>query len=488
MKVRQAAVDYYESTARPEVAERSLRHLLKVTPGLDWAKRRLALNLSARRNDEVALAEAMSLVKEDPKGGESPDERMLRAIVLSRSLDPARRAEAISVLEGLASEIPNSTRLHEVLARSYLEVKDRPKALEHAAKAAGKDGNLENEGPPSAEAVALYGALMLEDKDVAEADRQLARLLAIAPKAPATVDLNARILHAKGDDKGAVAALRAAFDDRKNGPDGTAFGIVTLNVLTNLGLHEAAEALGPEVAKLGTKGQLAFAELLEHRGKTKEARGLVESASKSDAVAAARSALALASEKGDASEWIDQTDSLLKLALKGQPESIELLQAQAYLRHLQDSFEDEIKVYEAIIAKNPKDHVFLNNMAWTLSENLNRPKEGLERIDQAIKRVGWQPHLIDTKGVILLRLGRVDEAIKELETAVSALPTPTVYFHLAKAYHRAGNTPQYEKYRDLARRSGLRREQLQKAERDEAEALIGFSAGRPAPSASASRS
>jgi tetratricopeptide (TPR) repeat protein len=497
VKVRQAAIDHYETTLRPELAERSLRHLLKVMPGLDWAKRRLALNLSARRNDEPALAEAMALVKEDPKGTESPDERMLRAIVLSRSLDPARRAEAIAVLEGLASEIPDSTKLHEVLARSYLEIKDaakapehRAKALEHAAKAAGagKDGSPENSTMPSVEAISFYAGMMLDDKNVAEAERQLARLVASDPKSLMTVEINARILHAKGDDKAAVAQLRSAFDDHKNADDATGVGIGILKILTNLGLHDAAEAFGPEVAKLGTRGKLAFAELLEHRGKTKEAMALVSSASKADAFAAARSSLALASERGDVSEWIDQTDGLLKLALKGQPESVELLQAQAYLRHIQDSFDEEIKVYESIIAKNPKDHIFLNNMAWTLSENLNRPQEGLDRVDQAIKKVGWQPHLIDTRGVILLRLGRVDEAIKELESAVVALPTAPVYYHLAKAYNTAGKAAQFEKYRDLARKAGLRREQLQKSEREEAEKLIGFTPARPAATTSASRS
>jgi tetratricopeptide (TPR) repeat protein len=497
VRVRQAAIDYYETTLRPELAELSLRHLLKVMPGLDWAKRRLALNLSARRNDESALAEAMALVKEDPKGTESPDERMLRAIVLSRSLDPARRVEAIAVLEALVAEVPDSLKLHEVLARSYLEIKDaakapehRAKALEHAAKAAGasKDGSPDIVGTPSTEAIAFYAGIMLDDKNVTEAERQLARLVASDPKSLMTVELKARILHAKGDDKAAVAQLRSAFDDHKNAADGTAVGIGILKVLTSLGLHDAAEEIGPDVAKLGTRGQLAFAELLEHRGKTKEALVLIDTASKADVLAAARSSLALASERADAGQLIDQTDGLLKLALKGQPESIELLQAQAYLRHLQDSFAEEIKVYEAILAKNPKDHVFLNNMAWTLSENMDRPQEGLDRIDQAIKKVGWQPHLIDTRGVILLRLGKVDEAIKELESAVVALPTPPVYYHLAKAYNTAGKTAQFEKYRDLARKAGLRREQLQKSEREEAEKLIGFTPARPAATTSASRS
>lgn len=36
--VLQVAVDYYETTGRPEQAEPLLRHLLEIRPGFDWAR------------------------------------------------------------------------------------------------------------------------------------------------------------------------------------------------------------------------------------------------------------------------------------------------------------------------------------------------------------------------------------------------------------------------------------------------------------------
>ena len=64
-------------------------------------------------------------------------------------------------------------------------------------------------------------------------------------------------------------------------------------------------------------------------------------------------------------------------------------------------------------------------MAWTLSEDLNQPAEGLERMHHAIKRIGREPSLLDTRGVILTRLGKFDQAISDLEAAAQVSPSAT---------------------------------------------------------------
>jgi predicted Zn-dependent protease len=105
---------------------------------------------------------------------------------------------------------------------------------------------------------------------------------------------------------------------------------------------------------------------------------------------------------------------------------------------------------------------------------MKKPQEGLDRINEALKKVGMQAHLLDTRGVILLRLDKITEAIKDLELAVTGLPTAPVFYHLARAYQKAGKTADFEKYRDLARKANLKPEQLQASEREEASKLVGF--------------
>ena len=467
-KVRRAAVDYYESTGRADLAVESLRHLLKLTPGLDWVRRRLALILSARPNDSAAWSEAMTLVSEDPKGTESPDDRLHRAIVLARSADPRHRDEAIMILESLAAEMPNSAKLNDVLARSLLAIGQKSKARLYAGKAA-----ISPEA--TADTILLYASLSLDEKDFTEAERQLSRLMTIDPKALPTIELAARMLHAKGDDTKAIAELRRAFDDHKAGTDNLVVGIGILKILMELQLFDAAEALGRDLTKFGPRGQIAFAEYLGRQGRIEEARALLDTASKAGAAGdAVRSSLALATASPTPAAWLDQTDRLLTSAIQADPNSSELLQSQAYLRHLQGNFPEEIRLYQAIMNKNPSNYLFMNNMAWTLSEEMGKPQEGLDRINEALTRVGLQAHLLDTRGVIQLRLGKLDEAIKDLETASASLPTPPVFFHMARAYQKAGKTAEFEKYRDLARKAALKPEHLQSSERDEALKLIGF--------------
>ena len=470
--VLQIVVDYYETTGRPEQAEPLLRHLLEIRPGFDWARRRLALNLSARPNNLAALDEAMGLVGV-PSPGESPDDRKLRAVVFSRSEDPKRRAEAIGILETLAAEVPEPerTRLHETLARSLAASSEkaknagdtgradaeRAKALDHSAKASGPEG-------AAADVILFHAGLLLQGGDIPGAQKELVRLEKSDPKALPTIELKARILHAKGDDTAVDDLALGAFQARKAAPDALTAGVGLLKLLMLLKRNEAAERLGGELAALNPKGKIAFAEFLAGRGKADEARAQLEAAAKSGGAAeAARATTALANELGGA--WVGHADGLLSLALKAQPDSLDLLLAQAFLCHLKGDYKAEIAVYDGILSKNPTTYLFLNNMAWTLSEEMGRPQEGLQRIEEGIKRVGRHSHLIDTRGVILLRLGRIAEAIKDIEDAAAMLPTAPIYYHLARAYKKAGREADFEKYRDLTRKAGLKPAQLQPSER-----------------------
>ena len=50
------------------------------------------------------------------------------------------------------------------------------------------------------------------------------------------------------------------------------------------------------------------------------------------------------------------------------------------------------------LANTPTSYLFLNNMAWTLCEGLQRYDEALQRIDEAIRREGANPQFLDTRG------------------------------------------------------------------------------------------
>ena len=143
------------------------------------------------------------------------------------------------------------------------------------------------------------------------------------------------------------------------------------------------------------------------------------------------------------------------------------------LRHFQGRYQEEVAAYSAMRDRNPTDFGFLNNMAWTISEEMNHPEMGIKWADEAIRLAGIQPGILDTRGVILSRLNRHDEAIRDLEAAASDMPSASVYFHLARAYKRKGQIDACQTARDRARKAGLDRNQLQPSEQADFDAIMG---------------
>ena len=114
----------------------------------------------------------------------------------------------------------------------------------------------------------------------------------------------------------------------------------------------------------------------------------------------------------------------------------------------------------------------LNNIAWVLSEGLHQPSEALEKIDEVIQLTGRNPNNVDTRGVILVRLGRLEQAIEELKWVVQAEPTDVHYYHLAQAYRKMGRDADFHKAFEEAKRAGLTATALDPAERADFEDML----------------
>ena len=151
-------------------------------------------------------------------------------------------------------------------------------------------------------------------------------------------------------------------------------------------------------------------------------------------------------------QGVDELDSA---ALAQAPKDPEVLAFVATLRHLQGRYDEEIELYRMVLENKPSSYVFLNNMAWTLCEGLQRYDEALEKIDEVIRRHGAFPAFLDTRGVILARLGRLDPAIADLEQSAKATPSASTFFHLARTYRQANKLDDYRRNRDLARKAKL---------------------------------
>ena len=99
------------------------------------------------------------------------------------------------------------------------------------------------------------------------------------------------------------------------------------------------------------------------------------------------------------------------------------------------------KVYREVLRQQPDDPVVLNNLAWVLSADKSRYEEALGLVNRAL---GIQKfaNALDTRGVIYHRMGRLEEARKELEACISlsreGLPVRSqAEFHLAQVLRQS---------------------------------------------------
>jgi Tfp pilus assembly protein PilF len=175
--------------------------------------------------------------------------------------------------------------------------------------------------------------------------------------------------------------------------------------------------------------------------------------------------------RGDTSV-LEKADTVLASAIAQAPDAHDLLVMKAVLNHFLGHFDEEVRLYRKVLERKPEDPVILNNLAWALSEGIRQPSEALQMIDHVIRNVGRNPNSIDTRGVILIRLGRFDEAIEELKWVVQAEPTGVHYYHLAHAYQKAGRDAEFRAAREQMRRAGLTVADLDPDERPEFEALM----------------
>ena len=462
------AEEFFRANGKLERSEAILRQALKVEPTSPWATRRLAL-LLADRPGLAAWSEAWALIVS--AGGESPDDRMARATVLARSPDPARRAEAGPALLALAEDLPvNNPVGVDARARLARDLLDANRPAEAAALLAPAVDETATPGPV---ALGLATEALARSGKPAEAGRQLARLAAIEPNSPRSVACRAWTFHAAGRQADAAATVEAAMSESEGKPEEEIAGLAYFDLLLKIGQPDSAERLALRIVSRRPRAAWMLGIIQAGRGKVAEALASARSAVEAGAT---REPLKLimgminANQLGPAE--LAEAGKLADKALAKASSDLPTIGLVAGVRHFQGRYEDELALHLKNLEIDPTNTVYLNDMAWILSECLGRPAEGLERVDEAIKRGGRLPQFADTRGVILTRLGRHDEAIAELSEAVKLNPSGPFYYHLARAYRKAGRADLHRKYRELARSAGVDPSRLDLPERAEFAAIM----------------
>lgn len=471
--VVRGAAEFYEATGRADKAQTCLTAVVQHDPSQRWAARQLALVLSAHGQGTSAWSQAWDYLGA-PSATDTPEDRLTRAIVLSRGPEPSQRREAIEILEQLVNDLPAGLSAAETaratLIRLYVQVKQPEKAVTLLET----EARLANAKPST---VAAYAETLLLVKEWDQAETQIDRLAALAPDDLAAPRLRALRHQALGETAKIAAPLEQFYRERRDAPDGETTGRDVVLLLIQLDQLDAAERMARDLAEKWPAQSGVLAALLGRKGQHNEAMGFYRTAAEVGDAAirreAVQNAMSLATSGDRDPDRLDAADAVIEAARQHEPKAVDLIIRQAYLRHYQQRFDDEVRLYHEALANNPTDFSFLNNMAWSLCEGLNDPKTALERINEAFRRTGAEyPQFFDTRGVIYTRLKQYPEAIQDLETSVRNRPSGVVYAHLARAYHEAGDQAKFQAARDQAKQAKLTLDQLEPSEQAELKALL----------------
>lgn len=131
--------------------------------------------------------------------------------------------------------------------------------------------------------------------------------------------------------------------------------------------------------------------------------------------------------------------SLLDSAVGAFPNNIQLLfQRSILFQELNELAPMEADLRKVILL-DPGNPAAYNSLGYTLADRTERLDEAYELIRKAIELAPNDPAIIDSLGWVQFKLGRYDEARRNLERAYELFPDPEVAAHLGELYWVTGD-------------------------------------------------
>jgi tetratricopeptide (TPR) repeat protein len=463
------AANFYLRGGQTREAEAALRALTRsrqkgAEEAVAWSRRVLAV-LLAVTGGYRRTGEALALLDETA----TPEDERARALVLA--VRPGERRQSIKTLEKSFERLRPTAYEQFLLARLYEADRDDRKAGELLqALLSTRDGS-------NAFFISYYVLFLLRTDDVAGAATWLARLEAKEPKEARTLELQVRVLvkqqqagkAAEKEVAKTVEEFKALVQEmaKRDGPRALRLAATALE---QVGRSQEAGALYREyVVKAEDKepdSALALVGFLARQGDAAEAlKTLEKAAPRCTPERVAQTGVAVLRLGKPGPEHFRLVERLIEAGHRARPGSTDLLLSLADLRDAEGQHDRAIELYRQALEKEPDNALALNNLAWLLALHKGRGDEALGLVDRALAVAGRAGGLLDTRGVVLARLGRLPEAIRDLEEAVAETPSGARYFHLAQAYMAAKEPDEARKAWRRAQELGVKPDQVHALER-----------------------
>jgi len=437
--------------------EQLLRSVLSLSPSNGEARRKLAVVLAIGGGlGKWQEAEQLLRYAGSDNGVSSADLR-LQAKLLARRGWSEDRKKARQLLETLVRTPQHVLPRDRVLLAQLYEAEGKTQAARSQyAALVGRAG-----AKPSH--MMRYVDFLLRQGDVNSATGWLDRLERETPADLKIVGLRARWLEKAGraaEIKPLVESfaerhlqsLNPASDERRD-------FLVTVAKLFAEIEHDAADQWYRQAAREHAGAYEHLARFLARHDRSNEAIDLCVKAVERNSTPRSAAVLGevLLIGDGDSGKRA-QAGALLNVMLQKHANEVNLLFVMANLQ-LKDGRPDEaIRLLRQVTKFQPKHVLAWNNLAATLAERPGQSQTALDCINRAIDVAGQNiPTLLDTKAMVLLELGKPQEAVGLLEEALESPngSDPRFYLHLSMAYEQTGSISNARTALEKSRSLGL---------------------------------
>jgi tetratricopeptide (TPR) repeat protein len=354
-----------------------------------------------------------------------PDHQLSRRLLVGMYQRRGERNEAIRELTNLVSRHPEHSESRLMLVRMYVQ-----------------DGNLTRAGKLVRQAIersdtaptwhAVLGDLKMREGDTADAIKSYARVFELAPNPGQLLKL-ATIQIENGQAGDAQALLRENAD------------MVNAQPLLQSLMGRALFATGKT-----DQARQVFIRAAERSASLDQLFGVSQQVRKDYTLEETASLLQNLAQP-PAPAWVDLTLSRLELSdglveqaisrletlekvlsTDNIAESQALDQVMAPALHQMGESKRALSYYERLIEVTPENVSVLNNMAYLLAEDLDRPGDALPLAQRAAEINPKNAQVLDTLGWIQFKLGQIDSARQTLEDSIAVEGLTANHLHLAE--------------------------------------------------------
>jgi len=529
LKVLQGLADYYLRSKQNDKGTQLLQRMIAQGVEEDsesrsrimWAHRKLASQLASTGDHSDFMEALAELEINEELMSENLQDLSLRAQILANRNEPRYRRQAMRLLERVYRADPTLLNFESslLLARLYQQDALTPSDERWRRYNQIMDGLLDSERArrekrTPAQRAQLLGQLssvLLGRGSFSQAANNIRALKSLEPASPRSVRLMAKWHMAKKDPEAAAKEIERLVPNKITTRSAMQL-LLAAKLFDEVGMNDRAEQAFRRLADSHPSGHVELAKYLAGRdfdpqdpeavAANKEvlaiAAKIAESKSPQDVATACRIGLMAIQQLGDdasrsdhdlVAEWFkrgQKTDSSLQQILQ-----LKLLEGDFAI--FIDDQAKAIAIFRRLLDRDDMSDIekgqVANNLAYLLAARGERLDEAAELADRALRLVGPNAGILDTRGLVHIMKGECDKAVQLLQESVSmdaSIPgfpeysqnsgemQAQLYFHLALAHKCLDDRDAAKEAWEMAQARGFKASAMKPLKREKLDELLAW--------------